>query len=395
MRLLTIILTLLTLTERLWKHAMVVSFFRRPVPPVPPDPPLVSIMQPILSGDPTLPTCLEQNLEMQTRYPLEFIWLVDSDDAEGQRICHSLIARHPQRVVRLLIQPPPDRTQNPKMVKLIAGAQVASGEILCVLDDDTCLPDAGLERCLPFLDQPGIGLAFGLPYYRSFGNLWSSLVAAFVNSHSLLTYVPYTRLTPPLTINGMFYAIKRPVFAAVNGFNGLESTLADDFAVANRLRDHGYHLAQTPLCHGISTTVSGPRHYFSLIQRWFIFPRESLMRYLQPREQVLLYGVALLPVFFPWLVLLAAAAHPRRWTLGYALLYFGYNYAICAHFNRAYFNRAMPWQRSWLVPLVQLSFPAQVLVALFAPQRIIWRGHVMQVERGGGLRWLRRRSEGA
>ena len=50
----------------------------------------------------------------------------------------------------------------------------------------------------------------------------------------------------------------------------------------------------------------------------------------------------------------------------------------------------MPEQRlGWLtLPLVLL------LAALLLPQRINWRGHVMQVERGGGFRFVRRRDEG-
>ena len=129
--------------------------------------------------------------------------------------------------------------------------------MVCVLDDDTRLPDWGLEQCLPFLDRPGVGLAFGLPYYRHFGNLWSALVSLFVNGQSLLTYVPYTALSEPFTINGMFYALRREVLDAVGGFAGLEGILADDFAVASRLREHGYRLAQTPLATPSAPTSAG------------------------------------------------------------------------------------------------------------------------------------------
>ena len=89
--------------------------------------------------------------------------------------------------------PPPGERDNPKMVKLIEGARLATGDVFCVLDDDTVLPDGGLEQCLPYVDDPGVGLAFGLPYYVNFSNLWSSLVSYFVDSHSLLTYMPLHR----------------------------------------------------------------------------------------------------------------------------------------------------------------------------------------------------------
>ncbi|MFN8477910.1 MAG: glycosyltransferase [Kouleothrix sp.] len=85
---------------------------------------------------------------------------------------------------------------------------MAQGDVLCVLDDDTRSPDGAFE-CAALPGQPCAGLVFGLPFYTSFGTFWSRLVAYFVNSNSLLTYVPYTMLRAPITINGMFYALRR------------------------------------------------------------------------------------------------------------------------------------------------------------------------------------------
>ncbi|MCU0495388.1 MAG: glycosyltransferase [Chloroflexaceae bacterium] len=391
MKLFTLLL-LLAFAERSWKFATVRRFFRRPLPSAS-LPERVSILQPILSGDPALPTCLEENLCMRTGYEVDFIWLLDEDDADGQCICRELMARYPQRPVQLVTLPPPAADENPKLVKLLAGTQLAQGEIIVVLDDDTSLPDAGLERCLPALDEPGVGLAFGLPFYRSFDNFWSRLVAVFVNSNSLLTYVPYTSLSQPFTINGMFYAMRREVYDDVGGFGELRHTLADDFAVAQHMRRQGYRLVQTPLCHPIRTTVHDGRHYRRLIQRWFIFPRESLMRQLRGRELELFYGVSALPAFVPWLLLLGALLLRRRRALLALLAYLAYDYAIVAQMNRAYLQGATPWRYSWLVPLLRLVFPAQLLAALLSPQRIVWRGHVMQVERGGGFRFTRRRTD--
>ena len=383
---------LLLFAERLLKHLAVVRFLRLPRPVLRRPPRLVSIMQPIFSGDPQLAGCLERNLLSASDLAREFIWLVDDDDTEGLAICRALIERHPAVNVHLVELPPPAPAQNPKLVKLIAGAALAQGEVLCVLDDDTMLPDGGLELCLPYLDQPRVGLAFGLPYYESFDNLWSSLVAYFVDSQSLLTYIPFALLSEPATINGMFYAVRRETLDAVGGFAGLEASLADDFAVAQRFRTAGYRLAQTPLLHAIRTTVSGPSHYASLIQRWFIFPRESIMRQLGRRELALFYGLTVLPIFFPWLAIVLNMCRPARATKIATLAYLGYCYAIFAHINRAYLKSAAPWGRSWLVPLIQLGFPAQVLIALGSPQRINWRGHLIEAVPGGGLRMVKRRS---
>jgi ceramide glucosyltransferase len=381
----------LALFEKTWKLWRVLHFFSLPIPPQVNPVRLVSILQPILSGDPTLYACLEANLCAQSSYAREFLWLVDEDDPEGQRICQALVKKYPQQDVRIVVLPPPKERQNPKVVKLIAGTRLAQGDVICVLDDDTRLPDAAFERCLPYLDQPGVALVFGLPYYISFSTLWSQLVACFVNSHSLLTYIPYLQFSRPLTINGMFYAMRSQALAEMGGFIGLEGTLADDFAISQRVHQHGLQVRQTPLLHGISTTVTSARHYFSLIQRWFIFPRESLMRHLTPGEQALFYGTAFLPEFFAWGFVLWLVFWPTWWTLAGLLAYLLYHYLIFAWFNRVYFAHATPWRDSLWVIALQLLLPLQILAALVSPQRIVWRGHVMEVDHGGSFRFVRRR----
>ncbi len=386
-------LGVLALAERAWKHWAVVRFFHEERPTVQDEAEVVSILQPILSGDPTLRESLEHNLRMQDRNAREYIWLVDAEDADAQRICRELIDAHAECRIEVvsMAAPPPDT--NPKMVKLIEGAKLARGGILAVLDDDTRLPEHAFEQCLPYLRQPRIGLAFGLPYYVSFQNTWSSLVAYFVNSNSLLTYVPYLQVTKPFTINGMFYAMRREVLDEIGGFAGLEGMLADDFAVAQRVREHGYELAQTPVRHAISTYVTGPGHYFSLMRRWFIFPRESLMRHLRWRELLVFYGLNLLPALGAPGLLLALAMRPSAALAGLTALYFTYSYAICADLNARFLGGASPWRGSWWVPVIQATFPIQVLIALAAPQRIRWRGHVIEARPGGGLRFIQRREE--
>src|SRR5260370_3324755 len=149
MRKLGLVVGLLMLVERVWKHWMVARFFRHPIPDAKRDLALVSILQPVLSGDPTMSACLERSLQLQSRYALELIWLADADDVEGQRICRDLIARYPKRDVQLIALPPPGEGQNPKTINLIAGAKVPSVDGICLLDADTMHPPYGLQRCLP------------------------------------------------------------------------------------------------------------------------------------------------------------------------------------------------------------------------------------------------------
>lgn len=385
-------LVLLVFGERLWKLWQVRRFFRQPPPPLK-LPRLVSILQPILSGDPTLADCLAANLRSRSACAREYLWLLDEDDQAGIQLCQQTASLHPQVSVQIILLPPPGPDENPKTIKLIAGLAHARGDVICVLDDDTRLPDGGLETCLAYLDQPGAGLAFGLPYYISFINLWSSLVAAFVNSYSLLTYIPYLRFSQPVTINGMFYLLKRSRLEQIGGWNGLEHILADDFAIAQRVRAHGYTLIQTPVRHAISTFVPSPRRYLDLLQRWFIFPRASLMRYLQPHELAILYGVAFTPMFVPWLLLAGWAIWPSTLTAAIFCAYLALHFSICISINLRYLPRPTPWHKLWLIPLLQLVLPLQILAALVSPPRIIWRGHLMQADHTGSFRFLRRRSD--
>ena len=380
------------LIEKFWKHSAITAFFRQAPPPPAPEPPqLVSIIQPVLSGDPTMAACLEANLQLRCASALEYIWLMDEDDDEGCRICQALDARYPGVDIRLVMVPEPPDGYNPKSFKLIEGRKVARGDVICVLDDDTMLPEDGLEVTLPHLDQPGIGLAFGLPYYVNFANTWSSMVSTFVNSNSLLTYIPYTALTQPFTINGMYYVMRSAALDSMGGFEAIKHMFSDDFAIAHLCRTHGYRLAQTPVCHGISTQVRDKAHYFNLLQRWFVFPRESILRYVSPRDRMLVYLFGIVPTLFPLLLMLALLFRPSWSKLAYTLLYFGCSWAIVDEFNKKYLRHAQPAHKAWLIPVMFVLIPVQIVCSFFLPQRANWRGNVVQVEPGGGFKYIHRR----
>ncbi|HZG65603.1 MAG TPA: hypothetical protein VEZ12_02610 [Herpetosiphonaceae bacterium] len=46
------------------------------------------------------------------------------------------------------------------------------------------------------------------------------------------------------------------------------------------------------------------------------------------------------------------------------------------------------------MPLLKIVFPLQLLAALLAPQRIQWRGHLMEAQPGGSMRNVERRAAG-
>lgn len=399
MRILLWLVGLLFIGERIGKYLLINRFFQETSSlshenqeNSTPEQIKVSILQPILSGDPTLWDCLSRNLQMKTDYDIEFLWLIDDDDPDAQRGCSELIEQYPDVKVNLISLPPPLDKISPKTFKLIEGLKVAQGEIIVVLDDDTILPDRGLEKSIPFLDRPEVGVAFGLPYYLNFSNIWSSLVSCVVNGNSLLTYIPYTFVSQPFTINGMFFVIKREILDRVNGFSGLETAIVDDFAIAQRFRSHGYQLAQTPVCHGISTQIENAAHYFSLLTRWFVFPQESIMKSVTVRELAVFYTMAFIPTLAPLLVMLYLFFFPSIYSITYGAIYFTIVFYVLIQFNVKYLNQATPPQNYLLLLLVQILLPINIIISLLSPRKINWRGHIMQLKNDGEFEFVQRRT---
>jgi ceramide glucosyltransferase len=393
MNLLIVTIGLLLIVERIAKYLLIEHFFRREATQIelPTASVSVSIIQPILSGDPTLWNCLECNLQMQSRHEIEFIWAIDDNDRDAQIECRQLIAKYPTVKVNLISLPQSPPLFSPKTFKLIEGLKQAQGEIIAMLDDDTILANGDLDRAIPYLDRPKIGAAFGLPYYLNFSNIWSALVSGVVNSSSLLTYIPYTFLTEPFTINGMFYVMKREVLDRIEGFSGLEGAIADDFAIAHHIRSHGYQLAQTPVCHGISTQIRDASHYFNLLNRWFIFPQVSILQSVTLRELCIFYATAFMPTIVPLIICIYLLLFPSIPAAIYAICYFSINLYVLAQFNSKHLNNATPSSKIFLLPIVQLIMPFHILIALLSPRKINWRGNILALNNDGSFKFIERR----
>ncbi|HAN73913.1 MAG TPA: glycosyl transferase [Planktothrix sp. UBA8402] len=395
MNILILILGIIILSERAIKWVLIKHFFQKAKLEseltIPSQSDQISILQPILSGDPTLWDCLGHNLALKTSHQLEFIWLIDQNDTPAQIGCRQLIETYPDVKIKLISLPPSPNQISPKMFKLIAGVKEATGNIIAVLDDDTMLPNQAFDQCLPYLEKPEIGVAFGLPYYVNFSNFWSTLVSSVVNGNNLLTYIPYTYLINPFTINGMFFVIKKEVLEKVNGFAALDKFIVDDYAIAQHFRQQGYQLAQTPVCHGISTQIQDSTHYFNLITRWFIFPQTSILKSSHFQELIVFYLIAFLPTMFPLIVLIYSLLFPSVYTLIYAVIYFGLNYALLTNFNQNYLRNATPKTHIIVLILVQILLPTHIIFSLLAPKKINWRGHIMQLNKDGGFEFIQRR----
>jgi hypothetical protein len=313
----------------------------------------LTILQPILAGDPKLERCLHENLAGNPG--VRFVWLVDEDDAEGQEISGRLADER----VTLLVGPPPAQGENPKIAKL-ARAPLGEG-VVVVVDDDTRIDEASLRRLT------GADLVTGLPVFVDAGTVWERLVGGFVNGSAILTYLPAAAVGAQRTINGMIYATPAATLQEAGGFGAVVDCLTDDYAMAKLYEGQGKTIRQAPVFARVTMTIASAGHCGRVMRRWLIFAN----RYLAENLTVGSFALVVLPVLLPWVLV------GTGW--GWVLL------------GKALVNRACLWRwagvRSGPVDVLcevvaDLALPVLYTSALVRPGRMSWRSRQIDVSDG-------------
>ncbi|MEO1526243.1 MAG: glycosyltransferase [Planctomycetota bacterium] len=335
----------------------------------------ITVAQPILSGDPNLPIVLRRQLEGLPP-EVEFIWLIDEADTEGRRIATELAAEFKQ--VHVEYCPPCAIDENPKTFKLSRALNKCRRRWFVVLDDDTEIAKESLVVAVESLAESQ--LYTGLPAYSVPDSGWGRLVAHFVNSHSILTYLPPLVFAEPMSLNGMFYVVETERLRSVGGFDPLLHELCDDYALHRYVTKQGWKVTQGATFQRVSTSVDSFRSYWRLMHRWLVF---SL---LLTRDQALsrkIYLVTMLAL--PPLLLLVAVplslVHPIS-----ALV------MACALVVRHSLLRGMQVVAG--MPLERFGFGLSLCAELFQPfqmasalwdSSIVWRGQRIRLR--GGFRF--------
>ena len=331
----------------------------------------LTIVQAIRSGDPQLEDALACTLVAAPRSAV--IWLVDEEDATGRRAAEAARSRHP--LARLLIVecPPCPPGVAPKTVKLHLAEPRIETEAFAVVDDDTSVSPEGVNALLDGLRIADVST--GLPCYVPGPGPWSRLLAQFVNDQGLLAYLPTAALGSPRALNGMTWAMRRSTLERLGGFGPLLPLLADDLAVATRVRTSGGTIDQTEVAQSISTTVADGRHYRELMHRWMVFAGLALRAERPARRAGLLAAYAVPAMLLGALVIGAARrpTPPRIAALGGAL---ALRSAVLAVAQRLLTGRM---RHDPVLSLVaELAVPAQFAGAL-VDRRIVWRGRRYRV----------------
>lgn len=264
----------------------------------------VTVLQPILGGDPYLETALRTNLK-KAPPNANFIWLMDSDDDVGNTVAEKVANEFPQRVkVVTCPQCPPEA--NPKVWKLHSVLNSVDTEYVAVLDDDTMLNSNHLNRAIAVLEE--CDLYTGLPHYLPGQTKWSSLIAHFVNNNSIVTYLSLLAWIRSITINGMFYVLNTETLRSYGGFEPILNELCDDYAMAKLVRQNGGTLRQGVTSQTIQTSADSGRRYFQIMHRWYVFANVLVHDQSIGIKFLLLIVLGLPPLLFIGSFLLLAAS---------------------------------------------------------------------------------------
>lgn len=227
----------------------------------------VTILQPILSGDPSLQDMLEANIIALP--DAQFFWLIDEDDQTAASISQSLCQRYPLVDIKIMSFPAAPDGVNPKSFKLEHAWPKVDSEICLVLDDDAHLSSSSLASIL----QKTVGrcVVTALPQYRKNQHWSSAMLAQFVNDNAAFTYLPLLPFAEPLTINGMCYALRTDTLASLGGFAPILRHLTDDLAIATLAQQNDVRLIQLTAPVIVQTATLSGQQYFRQMHRWFLF----------------------------------------------------------------------------------------------------------------------------
>lgn len=350
------------------RMALAARWFARPDMP-PGSPGDVTVMIPVLAGDPALESCLAANLDNAP--DARFVLLVDQDDAEGLRIA-GLLGR-PNATV--MVGPPPASGENPKVAKLSRAFATVSTGRFAVLDDDTVLPPGSLARAAGWLEADAADLVTGLPAYAMGDGFFTRLLAAFVNGSVAITYPVGALLGEQRTLNGMFYAGRTDDLRRLGGFEAIRGVLTDDYAMAKLYLDGGMRLAQSRIVHPVRTTVTGPIHHMSIMRRWMIFANRYLSENPSAFTIGLVGGTTLAP---PLLLGLGLVAGPMA---AAAVLLLLLAKALAMRLLRSrLMGRSDPAGQIPLEAIADLLTPLHALSALVLPSRFGWRSRKIRMD---------------
>lgn len=334
----------------------------------------VTILQPILSGDPFLEKTLQHNLRVAPTWA-NFLWLIDENDNVARQLAQILIEKT-DKSVRVILCPAVPPRVNPKAFKLQYGLSQIETPYMAVLDDDTLLESNTLGISL-FRLQDG-EIFTGLPYYLQGSTGWSNLTAHFVNNNSILTYLPFLNFFDPISINGMFYIMQTETLRQMGGFTPILHDLCDDYALARLVKHQGGRIIQGTTPMAIQTSVPDAQSYFRLMHRWFVFAQTLVFDQPALTQALLLLFLGVPPILL-WIGALSLISSYLGGLCLVVILII--RYVAIRHLHHRIFDRPVIF--SFFVSVASELLQPFHLTQALVNRRIRWRNRLIRVEHNG------------
>ncbi len=170
---------------------------------------------------------------------------VEDESGEAAAVARRVAARHP-RSVSVRVGPAP-AGGNRKVANLIRMLPGARGEILIFTDADVAAPPGYLRAVLSPFSDPRVGLVT-CPYRSVAGrSLPERLDVILTNAGFLPSVALAERLEGARFALGATVAVRRSVLDEIGGFGSFLDVLADDHALAERVRRAGYGIVLAPI----------------------------------------------------------------------------------------------------------------------------------------------------
>lgn len=331
--------------------------------------PPVTLLKPLCGDEPLLEEALVSSCRQA--YPdFQIVFGVQDPLDPALAIVDRLRDRFPDLDVTVTIDPTPHGT-NRKISNLMNMMPAARHDLLVFSDSDLHVGPDYLERLAVALHQPGVGLVstlyVGLP---SGPSLWQRLGATQI-SHVFLPGALLARAFGRQDCLGNTMILRRETLELAGGLRGLVNELADDNVLGQRVRHLGLKVTLADIVTAVTVPEASPRAMWLHEIRW-----ARTIRALAPvgfAASAIQY-----PIFWASFALLLSRAAP--W--GFALLGVAWATRAAAAAGierklRSRLSRPPASTPAWMLPLRDFLSIAEI-VASFASNRVVWRGHIFQ-----------------
>ncbi len=335
------------------------------------------VLKPLCGDEPGLEAALESFVTQRTAGPVRYVFGVAAEDDGALRIARSLIERHPDVSMDVVVNPRAHGS-NPKVSNLINMTQAGMDEVIVIADSDVIIQPGALQALLDELGTPDVGAATCLYRGRTSHphGFASTLGALYLDGWFLPAAVLHARLATPQVCYGPMTALRRELLQDGGGFQALASSLADDTELGHLTRRQGFRIAIAPVIAETLVNERGMEDLFSHELRW-----ARTMRALQP------LGYPAMIFTHPGPISLALAVlSPSIATASAALALVLLRWALVSIVHRK-FGRAPGLAApgpGLLVLREQIYF--WVWVAGFFGTQIRWRGRLFEIGDGATLR---------